>query len=167
MIDLISHGLDLRRKLIISSEENPQIIRNVSARSNPYLSIDSAISSESAAGSKNTLIDGAEEVLKITTDANLAYIAEQQTIQGDAIADELRSDCGLDKSIPVNKVPINLLKTVSCNDCEHFSPDQIGDGTGIGSCDLGIRSTKIAGYITMPLYRYSDRYCDKFSKLIK
>ncbi|KTD68880.1 hypothetical protein Lste_2038 [Legionella steelei] len=52
-----------------------------------------------------------------------------------------------------------------CNDCEHFTVDIIGDGTGIGSCELGVKWTQeFTG--RMPLYRYSERHCMQFSKLM-
>lgn len=52
-----------------------------------------------------------------------------------------------------------------CSDCEHFIVDIIGDGTGIGSCKLGVKWTQeFTG--RMPLYRYSERHCKQFSKLM-
>ncbi|MFA6304007.1 MAG: hypothetical protein WC627_12870 [Legionella sp.] len=166
MIDLISHGLELRKKLIISSGDNPQVIRNVSAGPIRYLTTYSARSAESAAMSKNNLEYGSESKSKVGMVADSADLAERESRQPHVIADELRKHCGLNATT-ITKPPKDSLKTVACNDCEHFSPDEIGDGVGIGHCALGIRSTKIAGYITMPLYRYSDRYCDKFSKLME
>jgi hypothetical protein len=59
-------------------------------------------------------------------------------------------------------VPVGM---VACDACEHFTPDQIGDGGGIGTCGVQIKSTQeING--RMPLYRYAHRHCDKFSKLM-
>jgi hypothetical protein len=60
--------------------------------------------------------------------------------------------------------PISL-SIVSCNKCEHFTPDQIGDGAGIGHCDMGVKWTK-EWCGRMPLYRYAERHCEKFSKLM-
>jgi predicted nucleic-acid-binding Zn-ribbon protein len=52
-----------------------------------------------------------------------------------------------------------------CNDCEHFTVDDIGDGAGIGNCELGIKWTQeFTG--RMPLFRYSERHCEQFSKLM-
>ena len=166
MIDLISHGLDLRKNLTVSSQSCPQVIRNVSARPIRYLLTDSAISADSAAMSKNN--SGNMFVVKAVAD--YADIAERHSRQTPTIADELRKNCGLNTakvSATINEPPSDSLKTVTCNDCEHFSPDRIGDGVGIGICAIGIISTKIAGYSIMPLYRYSDRYCDQFSKLMQ
>lgn len=59
----------------------------------------------------------------------------------------------------------NSLSIVSCNKCEHFTPDQIGDGAGIGNCDMGVKWTK-EWHGRMPLYRYTERHCEQFSKLI-
>lgn len=56
---------------------------------------------------------------------------------------------------------ISIPGIVTCNTCEHFTPDKIGDGGGIGSCALGVESTQeVSG--KMPLFRYSKRHCDKF-----
>lgn len=52
-----------------------------------------------------------------------------------------------------------------CNDCEHFTMDNIGDGTGIGNCELGIKWTQeFSG--RMPLFRDSERHCKQFTKLM-
>lgn len=143
-----------------------ETIRNVSAEPMPYQPTDSARSAESEAMPKNNLEYGSENEPKVVAVADSADLAERQSRQPHTIADDLRKNCGLNTTT-INKPPKDSLKMVVCNDCEHFFPDEIGDGIGIGSCALGIRSTKIAGYITMPLYRYSDRYCDKFNKLMK
>ena len=57
------------------------------------------------------------------------------------------------------------LSIVSCNNCEHFTPDQIGDGAGIGNCDMGVKWTQEFDGRRL-LYRYADRHCEKFSKLM-
>jgi hypothetical protein len=58
-----------------------------------------------------------------------------------------------------------VLKKVMCDNCEHFMPDEIGDGAGIGDCGLGIKYTQEVSGL-MPLFRYADRHCDNFSKLM-
>jgi hypothetical protein len=62
-----------------------------------------------------------------------------------------------------NKKAFNMDK-VSCNSCEHFIPDAVGDGVGIGECGLGIKWTQEYNG-RMPLYRYTERHCDRFSNL--
>ena len=57
------------------------------------------------------------------------------------------------------------LEIVTCNACERFSPDKIGDGAGIGSCELGVKWTQEFNG-RMPLFRYSERHCKQFSKLM-
>ena len=45
---------------------------------------------------------------------------------------------------------------VTCGDCQHFQPDAIGDGTGIGGCTAGV--------MTGPLkYPPVKRYCEQWS----
>lgn len=51
--------------------------------------------------------------------------------------------------------PAPELKDVVCGDCRHFLPDEIGDGTGIGSCANGLIGTK-------PLYPNAKRICHSF-----
>jgi hypothetical protein len=52
---------------------------------------------------------------------------------------------------------------VTCDQCKHFMPDQIGDGAGIGQCVEGKEWTqKYNG--RMPLFRYATRYCEEFIK---
>lgn len=53
---------------------------------------------------------------------------------------------------------------VTCNSCKHFTPDAIGDGAGIGTCALGVESTQELSGKT-PLFRYSNRHCDKFNEI--
>jgi len=57
------------------------------------------------------------------------------------------------------------LKIVTCNACEQFTPDKMGDGMGIGNCELGIKYTQEFNG-RMPLFRYSERHCKQFSKLM-
>ncbi|AOW57833.1 TPA: hypothetical protein F8A23_08735 [Legionella pneumophila] len=54
---------------------------------------------------------------------------------------------------------------VTCNSCNYFTVDIIGDGAGIGSCELGIKWTQEFNG-RMPLFRYSERYCEQFNKLM-
>lgn len=54
---------------------------------------------------------------------------------------------------------------VTCNRCEHFTADIIGDGAGIGSCGLEVKWTQEV-HGKMPLFRYSTRNCSHFSKLM-
>ena len=57
----------------------------------------------------------------------------------------------------------NPQKQVSCSSCLHFTPDHVGSGTGIGICHLGVIWTH-ENNGRMPLYRYADRHCEKYSK---
>lgn len=68
--------------------------------------------------------------------------------------------CGTQAPGVMNRKADNV---VSCNACEHFTPDEIGDGSGIGHCSLGIDWTQ-EPHGRMPLYRYADRRCSEFSK---
>ena len=57
------------------------------------------------------------------------------------------------------------LEMVACNNCVRFTPDKIGDGVGIGNCDLDIKWTQeFTG--RMPLFRYSERHCKQFNQLM-
>lgn len=58
-----------------------------------------------------------------------------------------------------------IMGIVTCNACEYFTPDAVGDGAGIGNCSLGIKWTQEL-HGCMPLYRYADRHCAEFSKLM-
>ncbi|MHB1947066.1 MAG: hypothetical protein ACYCQI_02985 [Gammaproteobacteria bacterium] len=55
--------------------------------------------------------------------------------------------------------------TVVCENCEHFLPDIIGDGTGIGRCGLGIQGTQEYNGM-LPLFRFAARTCQQYSKLM-
>jgi hypothetical protein len=50
---------------------------------------------------------------------------------------------------------------VFCAACQHFKPDTIGDGTGIGTCRIG---HKPRGGNEPPLYPKARRYCSTFTK---
>ncbi len=66
-------------------------------------------------------------------------------------------------AIPANSA--NLSNIVRCHDCEHFIPDNIGNASGIGSCNLGmIWTQEVTG--RLPLYCYANRHCVKFSRLM-
>lgn len=167
MIDLISHGMALRKKITIPLED-PQELRSNSAGVTPYLAKDSAGSAESATRDnkdRNYCVCHSESI----PSAESADIAEHQSQQGNFIADDLRKDCGLN---PVNTLscignPKNSLAVamVTCNTCEHFTSDKVGDGTGIGECYLGVKWTQEFDG-RRPLYRYAERHCVKFSKLM-
>lgn len=58
----------------------------------------------------------------------------------------------------------SVSKTVCCDNCRHFTPDKVGDGVGIGACNLGITWTQECRG-RMPLYRFADRHCSYFSKV--
>lgn len=60
---------------------------------------------------------------------------------------------------------VQATQVVVCNDCVNFSPDTLGSGAGIGTCNFGIQQTQ-SGCGYMPLYRYANRRCDRFCKLI-
>lgn len=60
------------------------------------------------------------------------------------------------------KIPSGL---IVCDNCEHFIPDSIGDGAGIGKCEHGIEWTQEYNG-RVPLFRYVSRHCPKFSKLM-
>ena len=150
MIDLISHGFSLRKKILIAIEYYPQIIRSSSAGPLPYKQGISASSAESASidkkNHKNINYDNQGE-FKLCHAAEIAEVADSQLTTSFSIEDKVRKDCGL----------------VACNDCMHFTPDTIGDGVGIGNCNLRIKWTsEVNG--KMPLYRYATRNCASFNE---
>ncbi len=57
------------------------------------------------------------------------------------------------KPYPYDKSGIDQF--VRCIDCQHFTRDTIGDGTGIGDCALNAPQTKA-------LYPGRSRYCQEF-----
>lgn len=67
--------------------------------------------------------------------------------------DVVRLDCGDNVSL------------CSCDRCEYFTPDPVGDGAGIGQCKKGIEWTQEPSG-RLALFRYAYRYCRVFSKLI-
>ena len=166
MIDLISNGLALRKQITISLED-PQEIRSMSARSISSLVRDSAESSESADRYNKNQDHSYCNKFKITSAAEVADLAETQSRQSTVIADDLRKNCGVSPAVnlALNSNPTNPLEMVTCNDCEHFNSDTIGDGFGIGDCGLGVKWTQEFDG-RRPLYRYADRHCGKFSKLM-
>lgn len=66
--------------------------------------------------------------------------------------------------IIVNANPTIIeVKIVTCNQCKHFIGDKIGDGAGIGDCSIGIEWTQeVRG--RLPLFRYAERHCNKFTQ---
>lgn len=58
--------------------------------------------------------------------------------------------------------PSNTTSGVVCNDCQYFVPDKIGDGIGIGTCELGLTLTPAMIGGQMPLYRFAKRRCGDF-----
>ncbi len=74
------------------------------------------------------------------------------------------SQCGYLKSL-CECTPGCNPQIVTCNGCEHFIPDKIGDGAGIGGCGLGIKWTQEYNG-RKPLFRYAERHCNDFSKLM-
>jgi hypothetical protein len=49
---------------------------------------------------------------------------------------------------------------VTCGDCEHFQPDKIGDGSGIGSCQAGAWTPGRG----LCLYPNAKRFCNDFKQ---
>jgi len=79
----------------------------------------------------------------------------------------VESDYDLENAISTHQFAIDLytqtsLETaITCDACKHFSPDRIGDGAGIGSCELKVPWTQ-GNNGRVPLYRYARRHCDGF-----
>lgn len=71
--------------------------------------------------------------------------------------------CGYNKPFCLCNIPYP--GELTCDVCKYFTPDTIGDGAGIGHCDLGIIWTQSPNG-RVPLYRYTDRYCKQFTKLM-
>jgi len=151
MIDLISDGLALRKKLTLISEARPQSIRNNSASENQHATKGSATSAESASASKKTINQNYYADLKDIGVAEVADVAEYQPGPAYVTADASRISCGIEK--------------VVCDDCKYFTIDSIGDGAGIGDCALGVTWTQEYNG-RRPLYRYAKRYCSKFINLM-
>jgi len=151
MIDLISHGLALRKKLTIASESCPQITRSLSAGDSQHLTRDSATSAESASLGKKSISSSYHDDFNGMGAAEVADPAECQPGRASIIAESSRKSCGL--------------KAVACNDCKYFTPDSIGDGAGIGDCALGVKWTQEYNG-RRPLFRYAERDCSSFSKLM-
>ena len=175
MIDLIAKGFALRKKLSVA---NPQLFRSVSAIDTPYRATVPAISAESAISSKENNNNHYSIKSKNNSTADCAYLAETQSGQEIAVAGNVRDGCGSSSTEnKINNAP-SLAKfnstdstqrsssvIVACDNCEQFTPDKIGDGAGIGDCGLGIKWTQEYNG-RRPLFRYSERHCNDFSKLM-
>ena len=175
MLDLIANGFALRKKLPIV---NPQEIRSVSATDTPCLTRGPAISAESALASNENQYTNYYIESNANSTADCADPAETQSRKEIPVADNMRNNCGLETErnktnhvIPLtqlnpnDRIQCSSLEIVACDNCEHFTPDRIGDGAGIGDCYLGLKWTQEFDG-RRPLYRYADRHCEKFSKLM-
>ena len=58
-------------------------------------------------------------------------------------------------------LPIPRPEPVTCSDCRHFTRDGIGDGAGVGACEVGRRIEPGE----RPLYPDVDRTCALFHRL--
>ena len=57
---------------------------------------------------------------------------------------------------------------VCCADCQHFQPDTVGDGTGIGDCTINAPSTRLdelARPNERSLYPNAERHCHQFTEV--
>lgn len=104
---------------------------------------------------------------------NKTFITSSQNQESCAVAFPIESNyatglncsqCGYHKSA-CECAHMRSSERVSCNDCEYFSPDNLDNVTGIGTCELGIIWTQEYNG-QKPLYRYAKRHCGRFSKLI-
>jgi len=110
------------------------------------------------------------ELHRGATDISLAGIGQNPesctvafTIEHNHATHFTYCQCGYNK--PFCSCNIISPGMVTCNTCEHFTPDIIGDGSGIGNCGLEVKWTQeFTG--RMPLFRYSERHCQQFSKLM-
>lgn len=161
MIDLISHGLTLRKQPTVLID-HPQKIRSISASTVSCGVKESAKSAESAIGGLINEGFNQDFFKKITTTAGNVDRADIQSVENILTADVMRKNCGLNVNLSFVS---NQDLIVTCNACEHFTPDTIGDGFGIGECYLGVKWTQEFDG-RRPLYRYADRHCEKFSKLM-
>lgn len=57
----------------------------------------------------------------------------------------------------------NLREVVTCDSCKHFTKNQNGDKTAIGTCGLGKLHTNHTGS-QLVLYGHAKRYCLQYSK---
>jgi hypothetical protein len=116
-----------------------------------------------------TIANLIKEIKARSTIANSAKIAKG-SISNTQVLAQLATLAAVSVDKPITpeqqKDPFEspLFETVNCNNCEHFHPDTIGDGVGIDTCDVGIKWTQ-EFYGRMPLYRYADRHCKKYSKI--
>jgi hypothetical protein len=77
------------------------------------------------------------------------------------ITDKMRNFIIANKTILIATLKKNAReKTVTCNECDNFTPDPIGFG-GIGTCAIGEKAwLKI--HSPMPPYPYAERKCEYF-----
>lgn len=147
----------------------PQEIRSPSASVIPYCVKDSAGSAKSATIDNKNQNNNYCDDSKLEPVAEAADPAESHSRQCNFIADDLRKNCGLSpvSTLGFNGNPKSSLATavVTCNACERFTSDKVGDGAGIGECYLGVKWTQEFNG-RKPLYRYAERHCERFSKLM-
>jgi len=121
-------------------------------------------------GVKMTIANLRKEIRARTATATTAKVANEYIVTSEllatlAVAPPLEP---ILKIRPQNSVSIGEqpnFKIVTCNTCELFTPDEIGDGAGIGDCALGIKWTQEYNG-RRPLFRYAERHCVQFSKLM-
>ena len=64
------------------------------------------------------------------------------------------------ETVPIeNSIPFPDLKPklVKCKQCKFFIPDKIGDGTGVGNCEIEAEASKKGS-----LWFNSEKFCDKY-----
>lgn len=169
MIDLIANGLALQsKKQKVAVIYDPQPIRNPCAEDKCDAHNKPAQSAYSAKRkhllNENVLIiDKPDNALTHDT-ADYAEYADHQSSTTSPFADSLQKICGLDDFDFAGENSPKSLDLIQCNICNHFMPDTIGDGSGIGHCTMNIKWTS-SSHGKMPLYRYADRYCVQYQQI--
>lgn len=169
MIDLIANGLALQNmKQKVAKNSDPQPIRNPCAEDKRDVFNKPA---QSAYSAKETLLSNENVSIiskydnALTNDtADYAEYADHQSSTSYPFADSLRKICGLDSFDFAGEHSQKSLEPIQCNKCKHFMPDTIGDGAGIGHCEMNIKWTSNS-HGKMPLYRYADRYCVQYKQI--